>query len=1743
MKKRVLSMLLAFTLCFSTLPMTALAQEADVVAEQEETQEVTESATVQEGAEAVAMSETPAGENTAAEDSDVDEENGTIAFTDESVSDSDAGAQGTVEKEEIDPAVQAVQTLIDALPDEVTAENAESISEQLAAIDEAMDALDEAQIAKLNIMRLENIYAALNAPALVATQAGEHTDHAVCGKTDCSEHTNETWTAIADLSEIPADGSYYLTRPVNLTSTWTCGYNVKLCLNGNTIKVESGKNIDVINVQSGKSLDITDCRETAGEITHASGATGRGIYDNGTLTLWNGTITGNISEVAYATPSGGGGVYVAGDFTMNGGKIAGNSSIGNVFSAFGGGVNVDKNGTFTMTNGRIEGNTSVGDGGGVNVFSGGTMTMSGGTITGNNTTNDNSRDSGGVYVGSNSQFIVSGSVQIQNNYRNGTLKNGVYEQGTNGTKGNLYLTTDKIITIEKELTQNARIGVSVSSNNLPTLYTDTQIATSASNNNLDYTKIFSSDVADQGYRIERSGTELYIKAHQHSWKYMLDADGKTITAACANISTCPKPDGGSVTIKAPEAGMLTYDGKAKNAGITVSDDWQGPAKDSITVSYKCKDGTALTAAPANAGTYTASITFGDVTASVDYTIKKAVPKVEDFKFPDSIWQFYDGHVNNNIALKPADGVQGMGRITMKYYQGETEVQPINAGDYTVRISVEEGDNYTGINELKNDDWKFTIQKNNHAPSVKLNDGTTYIYTGERITPEVTVTVDDHTLTKDVDYTITYGTNVNAGENAGTVTIRAKDNYAFTEVTENFTIEQAEQRLRFTDSEVTRTYGDADFSIAPADSPQYYGAVTYASNNTDVATVNENTGEVTIVGAGKATITATAAATTNYKEGTASYTLTVDKATIRIGSAYVKGKRYNGNKEADVSSVSLVDRDNKPIAGLVYGIDYTAVGEFLNPNAGQQTAYVKVELLNCAQYYKLEEDTFTTTAVISAMPVSLGGATAESRIYERNDTSVKITKLIFRDYIDEVVTLTEGTDYTVTGKMSDANAGENKNVIVTVQLLNGNYSLSDKTTTTTVTILRATPVINAVTSKTLMKNGAAVDISGWASFDNTDEGAALTYTLEGTPAGITLTGNRLTAANTADTVKEFKIKVSAEPTVNFEAPVDKTITVTVVEKEDAGVQITGAPSGKTYGDADFTLTAIKTASDGGTWSWSSSNPDVLEIVSGGKTATPTIRVKKVGTATLMAAYSDNDHYGSDDVTITVEAKRVTADMIGAIDTQTYTGSAIKPEPAVKDRGVTLASGTDFDFGYQNNINAGENTATLTITGRGNYTGTASRKFTITPKDIKGADIVLEQNSFVYTGLKQTVKVLSVTLDGITLTSGDYEIAGGNEFISANDAILLTVKGKGNYTGEATTTWKITRIDLAPENFEVMPDLTGALTYDGSPKTVNVRGKDGFIGIGTVTVYYEGISGTTYVRSDKAPTNAGEYKVTASVTAGTNYNAIEFEAGTLTIHKAAALKPEEIREFYEYTLTGEQTINVANVVAGATGYALGAAVGDTGVISGLSVDRNGIVKFTLNGTGVVGNTVTLPLTITSVNYEDSTVNVVIVISPEYRIIDGADSSWTQNTDGVVVIRGNGEITKFRSVRVDGKTVDAVNYTVTEGSTIITLKADYLKTLSQGSHSFEIVWEDGKAATSFTVASNNSGNNNGGNSSNDDDSDDNSSNGSANHAAPTAAPAQEPDKVPATGDLSGIWMTLFAIFLAGFAGMLIIKKKDRS
>ena len=89
-----------------------------------------------------------------------------------------------------------------------------------------------------------------------------------------------------------------------------------------------------------------------------------------------------------------------------------------------------------------------------------------------------------------------------------------------------------------------------------------------------------------------------------------------------------------------------------------------------------------------------------------------------------------------------------------------------------------------------------------------------------------------------------------------------------------------------------------------------------------------------------------------------------------------------------------------------------------------------------------------------------------------------------------------------------------------------------------------------------------------------------------------------------------------------------------------------------------------------------------------------------------------------------------------------------------------------------------------------------------------------------------------------------------------------------------------------------------------------------------------------------------------------------------------------------------------------------------------------------------------------------------TPNYKIIEGANGTWTQNRDRTLVFRANGDFDKFTGIKIDGTLIDAKNYTAVSGSTVITLKADYLKTLSVGTHKLTVVYTDGECSTNFEV-----------------------------------------------------------------------------
>lgn len=174
-----------------------------------------------------------------------------------------------------------------------------------------------------------------------------------------------------------------------------------------------------------------------------------------------------------------------------------------------------------------------------------------------------------------------------------------------------------------------------------------------------------------------------------------------------------------------------------------------------------------------------------------------------------------------------------------------------------------------------------------------------------------------------------------------------------------------------------------------------------------------------------------------------------------------------------------------------------------------------------------------------------------------------------------------------------------------------------------------------------------------------------------------------------------------------------------------------------------------------------------------------------------------------------------------------------------------------------------------------------------------------------------------------------------------------------------------------------------------------------------------------------------------------------------------------------------------------------------------------------------------------------------TPDYKIIEGANSAWSQNGDGTLTFRANGEFTKFTGVKVDGNLVPADQYTAVSGSTIVTFIAEYLRTLSAGAHTLTVLFNDGECSTNFevTVAQNGNGGNT--NTGNTENTGGNTNAGNTEiTGSSTPAPAQSGgenaavEKAPKTGDDGVDLLPLAALlFLGGVLAAVAAGKRKKS
>ena len=1413
-------------------------------------------------------------------------------------------------------------------------------------------------------------------------------------------------------------GNYYLTEDITLAGgtvgqdeivggeIYIEGYNanVNLCLNGHTLSVTNA-NSAVISISKAQEFTMSDCKG-GGKLQTAD--------------------SGHSVVQAYSDNNN-----YKGTFTMYGGTISG--------ARFG----------VWATN------------------SGGSFNMFGGKITGNEY---------GVSISSDASFTIGGTVNITGNTKNVDL-------GENVT-----------ITIDKSLTQDARIGVCLRDKDIPTGTAKKQFATGATNSDLNYGTIFSCDNGSQ-YVVSKDGDSLSFGLHRHSWSYT--ANGATITAKCT-ADGCPLENriGGSVTISASNA---VYDRSSKAATVTAND-WKGDAVDSIKVTYTGRNETTYNSAvaPTNVGDYTASITLGEgenaKTASVEYSITQATP---EYTVPTGLTAKY-GQTLADISLPTGwawmDSTLSVGDVSDAAKTFKAKFTPADTNNYktveNIKVSVT-------VNKAP-----VTIQITG-MPTGPIAYGDTFV---------LTITQTDDSSAVPAKWT------------------KFSNDRHFEYLKEQSNPEKGEFKFRAIG--VCPGKGCSRKFTVEFESDTHKGSLTVSTPNVTKKTL---TGEDLVFGGLPTDFT-------KIYDGSTSFT----KARVEIRS----GAKVNVTDVLPAVNGSYVynSKDVKDAKKVIFTSEKTESENYILP------AGLVVE-----REAKIEPAAITVTP--NAVSKTYGAADPELTYGVSgavNSETPAFTGALARAEGKNV------GDYAINqGTLALADKDTFKA---------GNYKLKF-TSKVNLTITKAKPEITAA-SKQITKNGVEVDITGWASFNNTDSNAKLTYTLVGRPIGITLTGNKL-IADPSTTVLTFVIKVSAEATANFTAPDEVTFTVTVVNKDDAGVIITGAPTEKTYGDADFTVTAAsgvtESTGNNGKWTWASSDDSIMKIVSGADSATATVQVLKASAtgATLTATYSSITHYGTANVTIKVNPKDVTItglsagnkdydrstsatptgtavidgkvgsddvtvtagtasfdnENVGTDKTVTFTGYSLsgadagnynlKAQPAsvtanIAAKEVTITSLTAANRSYQkDNLSVALISGTLTgvITGdtvtidltnaKGTMTDAnagTGKAVTVTGVALGGADKDNYRLKEQPTGVTVNItKATAPTLKNITV-SQKYSVTTGEKAIGtvmpADAGTLTYTKGAESKTGSVTvTSWAVdstgkvtyTLSGGAADNTVTLPVIIKSTNYADATVNVvitltakdipNITAKD-------IVVTYDGnsipadkitgtadVAGTWEWKAGMAVTNvsdSGPKTVVFKPADSVNYAEVE-KTITVTINRAT---PTGEPKYTEIKTGGKTLADAALMLAGGT------IPFDEGALEWIDEKGNKLSNETVVEANksytwrfTPANTNYTTLTGTIVLYPASTGIVIYTPVNDAIFLSGANQIVAPGS--AATFRINKNFGEFRSVAVDGVTLDKSNYRAWSGSTYVKLTPAYMKTLSAGTHTLAVYFTGATATTTFTIS----------------------------------------------------------------------------
>ncbi len=1414
----------------------------------------------------------------------------------------------------------------------------------------------------------------------------------------------------------------------------------------------------------------------------ATAKNGGGVYANGStaFTVKGGTIGGSTAADANAAKYGGG-VYVKnGTFTMSGGKVTGNSA-----SKDGGGVRLDKgtfnmsgsavisrntadgygggvdanDGSFTMSGGSITGNTTTNEspdwsgGGGVFVFDDGSFTMSGGSITGNNAIRG-----GGVELTGSGTMTVSGSVQITNNWQKGTLNSasGVYEKGSRGKPENLYLYSGKTVAIGTDgLNADAHIGVSTE--DWPDPGSPVKIATNATNEESHYTAIFTPDAEEADYKITKENDTVYLSAHEHTWRYALKSGTKdTISATCEEC----RWNGGSVTIKAPEH---TVYGDGKDQSVQIENTNWLPEYPANAVSYR--KGTETIEAPTDAGSYTGVLTIGGVEATVDYTIGRKTVSAGDVTFSHT-HTTYDGTQKNvaDFLVVTVDG-KTLTPGTDYVVFGTTSASDFEEEGYNARIALQ--GNYEGTVPFR---WHIDPREVElepvNAADRRYGDGK----------GNVTLRVTNAVGNDRVNVTVTGGDDLSVGTHSVTATALDRPEYTLPADAAKRTLTYSVGKGKvdqvnltmyvYNNVAKTHTYDFSQALPALADGLTY-GTCSYTGKT------NLNANVVSGIGFNGSVLTFRTGRISS-RPGTLilSYTATVKSDNYEdlklLLYVQTKDKTVVDLPEADITMEgwSYGQTPNQPsVANLPAGAAPTftykdANGAEFTPakttDAGAYTVTVR---------YETEDTVHTGTRSFTVAPKTL---TAEdigeygpsgiipNKTYD-GGTGIDLTGLGVKKAAlvgtDENLIISGSAEFvganagdttlvfTTNGKLTEIPGvpGKASNYQIaagltkpfaaridqrwldfTVDSVSKRFGSPDSTADVRVTFtgVAGNNKSGLVSGETLVQG---VDYDVTATFSQTavgqDDGVVVTVTLKDTPAA---KNYKLVSGSVATSgeIKKAAAPVISEQTVLVYSNAEKDYVVGLHVRWPSGTPAFSEYDTPLVEDTDLTeATAILRESFGG-FKPSATAGDVAIDVHLKPFIAP------VGTDLGIIKFVMKSA-NCEDAVVPVRFKVMAKTQRAlSVSIENWTYGSTPSQPVYGAPGGT-ASGPDITYTSRDGATSYGATAP---TDAGDYTVTiryesidtiwsGSADFTISKKQITppAADTTV----FTYTADEQTYALAAspdytVSDNTVQTNVGDYTV-----LVSLNDT--ANTEWEDGTTEEKTYTFSIgpaaltvTALDKEILVGQSAPDLSDPA--EGTDYRV-----EGLLGADVLT-------GVTLTYGETPDTGRmGSYAIHAAA-AQANYD-VACVSGTLTIRKAAAPVLADIPFSCKYTLTGEQTVDVSGLVPGAEGYTLGAAAGETAIVSGAAVDAEGVVTYTLTGAGKAGDSVTLPVTISSARYEDAAVNVVITLLPR------DEQSALRVTGGTTVVYGE----TLQLGTSGGSGAGAVTYAVTDGTGKATIDAN--------------------------------------------------------------------------------------------------------